>query len=183
MNEIIHEQAREIAAQCWCDPETEDRVMDPVLAEAFAKRLEIWMESAQQEMANRDFYRNLLDRCALHLGPEVYLSKDGSVQDEPVRLLIPELIEKLAGGARLTHEPPTATRMSTEKMRVASHLLPDPAGEVVRECLSEIDRLSLHTLAAVSQRDEARDASRQILNGFRGGSRRLVDVYPWIDQE
>ena len=31
--------ARGIAAQCWCDPETETREMDVALAEAFAKRL------------------------------------------------------------------------------------------------------------------------------------------------
>ena len=31
---------REIAAQCWCDPETEATEMDVVLAEAFVKRLD-----------------------------------------------------------------------------------------------------------------------------------------------
>jgi hypothetical protein len=31
--------ALELAAQCWCDPETEKLVMIPELAEAFAKRL------------------------------------------------------------------------------------------------------------------------------------------------
>jgi len=31
--------------------------------------------------------------------------------------------------------------MDTKKMRAASHLLPDPGGEVVRECLDEIERL------------------------------------------
>lgn len=29
-------EARQIAAQCWCEEETKDRVMDPVLAEAVA---------------------------------------------------------------------------------------------------------------------------------------------------
>lgn len=37
--EIAMREARELAAQCWCDPETRDRVMDAELAEAFAKRL------------------------------------------------------------------------------------------------------------------------------------------------
>lgn len=47
-----------LAAQCWCDDETKDRVMDPALAEAFAKRLAIlvkriaiWKEIAKE--ANR----------------------------------------------------------------------------------------------------------------------------------
>ncbi len=33
------EEARGIAAQCWCDPENSHKIMDPELAEAFAKRL------------------------------------------------------------------------------------------------------------------------------------------------
>ncbi len=33
------QEAREIAAQCWCDPETSMIEMDTRLAEAFAKRL------------------------------------------------------------------------------------------------------------------------------------------------
>ncbi|KKL55692.1 hypothetical protein LCGC14_2252850, partial [marine sediment metagenome] len=33
------EEARGLAAQCWCDPETSSKTMDPVLAEAFARRL------------------------------------------------------------------------------------------------------------------------------------------------
>jgi len=32
-------------------------------------------------------------------------------------------------------------KTTRDKMRMASHLLPDPGGEVVRECLDEIDRL------------------------------------------
>ncbi len=37
-----------IAAQCWCDEETSENVMDPKLAEAFAIRLAAWMETAAQ---------------------------------------------------------------------------------------------------------------------------------------
>jgi len=33
------DKAREIAAQCWCDDETKHIIMEPALAEAFAKRL------------------------------------------------------------------------------------------------------------------------------------------------
>lgn len=32
--------ARGLAAQCWCDPRTSDRVMDPDLAEVFAEKLQ-----------------------------------------------------------------------------------------------------------------------------------------------
>jgi hypothetical protein len=42
-------EAREIAAQCWCDPETQHLVMNTDLAEAFAKRLvEAWNRRASQ---------------------------------------------------------------------------------------------------------------------------------------
>lgn len=34
------EKALQIAAQCWCDPETSGKVMDIELAVAFAKRLD-----------------------------------------------------------------------------------------------------------------------------------------------
>jgi hypothetical protein len=33
--------------------------------------------------------------------------------------------------------------VNTKKMRVASFLLPDPGGEVVRECLGEIERMGV----------------------------------------
>jgi hypothetical protein len=36
-----------------------------------------------------------LDQVAEHLGHEVFVSDDGSVQDEPLRLKIPELVEKM----------------------------------------------------------------------------------------
>ncbi len=33
------DEARAIAAMCWCGPTTSDKIFDPVLAEAFAKQL------------------------------------------------------------------------------------------------------------------------------------------------
>ena len=35
-------------------------------------------------------------RCAAHLGRDVYVSNDGSVQDEPLLLKVPELVAALA---------------------------------------------------------------------------------------
>lgn len=37
-------RGRILAGQCWCDPETHDRVMDPSLAEAFAKRVSVLID-------------------------------------------------------------------------------------------------------------------------------------------
>ena len=37
--EGIPDEALDIAAQCWCDPETSGTIMDTALGTAFAKRL------------------------------------------------------------------------------------------------------------------------------------------------
>jgi hypothetical protein len=50
-------EARQLAAQCWCDPETSDRVMDPTLAEAVARRIALWMETAAFYSRNEDYWR------------------------------------------------------------------------------------------------------------------------------
>lgn len=71
----------------------------PALAMAFATTLDNWMETASQEARNAAFYRELLDQCAQVLGPEAYTADDGSVQQDPVRLKIPELVQKLVHGA------------------------------------------------------------------------------------
>ena len=89
-------EARQVAAQCWCDPETSDRIMDIVLAESMARRVAAWMDTAAQFAQDVDFYRGLLDQCAASLGPEVFVSDDGSIQDSPLRLKIPALVEQLA---------------------------------------------------------------------------------------
>ena len=90
------EEARGFAAQCWCDPETQDRAMDVALAEAMAKRIAAWMETAAAYSRNVDFYQGLLDKTAAHLGPDVFVSDDGSIQTEPLRLKIPEMVAALA---------------------------------------------------------------------------------------
>ena len=51
------DEARQIAAQCWCDPETEQKIMDPVLAEAIAKRIALWMETGAQHAKNEEYWR------------------------------------------------------------------------------------------------------------------------------
>ena len=94
-------EARMVAAQCWCDAETSDRVMDPALAEAVARRIGAWMETAMQSERNTAFYREILDRCAANLGPLAplaFVADDGSITDAPLRLKIPELVALLAQG-------------------------------------------------------------------------------------
>lgn len=107
-------EARMSAAQCWCDEATSGREMDPQLAEAVARRIAAWMDTAAVFARNEDFYRSLLDRCALALGPAAYTSDDGSVHPDPIRLRVPELVEELVylkrqiEASRVT--PPSAER-------------------------------------------------------------------------
>lgn len=50
-------EAREIAAQCWCDDETKHLEMDAVLFEAVAKRIAVWMRTGAQHANNEGYWR------------------------------------------------------------------------------------------------------------------------------
>jgi len=50
-------EARVIAAQCWCEPETSMIEMDGRLAETFAQRLSAWMDTAAQNDRNAEYWR------------------------------------------------------------------------------------------------------------------------------
>lgn len=89
-------EARVLAAQAWCDPETSGREMDVVLAEAVARRIAAWMVTAAEFARNADYYRGLVDRCAAHLGPEAFRQDDGGISDEPLRAKVPELVAQCA---------------------------------------------------------------------------------------
>jgi hypothetical protein len=54
-----------------------------------------WEEEAKTFAKNADFYKGLLEQVAKHLGPEVFVSDDGSVQEDPLMLKIPELVGAL----------------------------------------------------------------------------------------
>ena len=88
-------EARQMAAQCWCDSDTSHIEMDVLLAEAVARRIASWMDTAAQMQRNAEFYSGLLDDCAKHLGPRAYTADDGAVMDEPIRLRVPELVAEM----------------------------------------------------------------------------------------
>jgi len=70
----------------------------PAVAARLAERdglAKAWEETAAQHCRNEFFYRGLLDQIAVHLGPNVYVSDDGSIQDSPLRLKIPEMVADL----------------------------------------------------------------------------------------
>lgn len=51
-------EARQIAAQCWCDEETSNTEMDVVLAESVARRIAAWMDTAAFHARNEEYWRN-----------------------------------------------------------------------------------------------------------------------------
>lgn len=53
--------AREEASQCWCDTGNESKVLDPVLAESFAKRLAKWITVARAMSAAEAQTKDELD--------------------------------------------------------------------------------------------------------------------------
>lgn len=89
------DEARQLAAQCWCDEETKDRVMDPILAESVARRIAAWMDTSAQAYRDADFYRGIIYQIGDMFGVEAKTSDDGSVQQDVLCLKVPELVSKL----------------------------------------------------------------------------------------
>lgn len=50
-------EARQMAAQCWCDDDTRDIEMDARLAEAVARRIAAWMETGAFHARNEVYWR------------------------------------------------------------------------------------------------------------------------------
>jgi len=95
------EEAREIASQCWCDKETENIEMDVVLADAIAKRISIWMQTAAQYHRNTDYYRGLLEQCGEIIGEEAYIADDGTRMEDVLCAKIPGIIKGMSQSRRV----------------------------------------------------------------------------------
>ncbi len=95
------EEARAMAAQCWCDTETENIEMDVILAEAVAKRIAVWMQTAAQNQGNADYYRGLLVECGEIIGDRAFTTDEGKRRDNVLCAKIPEIIaaDYVNGGA------------------------------------------------------------------------------------
>jgi len=105
------DEALEQAAQCWCDPEIEGRVMDPPLAEAIAKRIANWMDTAAQNQRNADYYRGLLVRCGEAIGDQAYIADDGNISEHVLCAKIPELVEAAFCKAVKSDQPRDQTKL------------------------------------------------------------------------
>lgn len=87
------EEAREIAAQIWCDDRVSNRVMDVEFAEVIAERIAAWMQTAAQNDRNTEYYRGLLVRIGESIGEHAYIADDGSRSDDVLCAKLPELVE------------------------------------------------------------------------------------------
>jgi len=94
MNKFI-EEARQIAAQCWCDKETEHLEMDVILAEVIARKVAAWMETGADYSRNADYYRGLLVECGEAIGEESRIQDDGNRSYDVLCAKIPELVAVL----------------------------------------------------------------------------------------
>lgn len=61
----------------------------------WAKERDAWYETAQQHCRNELYYMGLLDEIAENFGEDAYQSDDGSIQDDPIRAKLPELVASL----------------------------------------------------------------------------------------
>lgn len=89
------EEARHLAAQCWCDEETKSFEINTLLAEAVAKRIAAWMEASAAAYKDASFYRDLLVRCGDAFGEEAYICDDGSRSQDVLALNVPPLVEAI----------------------------------------------------------------------------------------
>lgn len=62
---------------------------------ALTRERDGWNETAREMANGLEFYRGIVQQAGAHLGPEVYTSDDGSVQDSVLALKVPELVATL----------------------------------------------------------------------------------------
>ena len=64
------------------------------LEQAIAQR-NAWCDTAAQHLKNEDYYRGLVIKIGAMLGPDAYISDDGSVQDSVLCAKVPDLVARL----------------------------------------------------------------------------------------
>jgi hypothetical protein len=69
-----------------------------------------WINAAAMHHRNEEYYRGLIDRIGVALGPDAYTSDDGSVQDSVRRSKVPELVL-----ARLAPIEPTEAMLNAAR--------------------------------------------------------------------
>jgi hypothetical protein len=77
-----------MAKKSWA----EENLPNPKTLEQAIRERNNWCETAQQHCRNEDYYRNLVIKIGETLGPEAYVSDDGSVQQDVLCAKVPELV-------------------------------------------------------------------------------------------
>ena len=68
--------------------------MDTQLAEAVAKRIAAWMDTAAHFSNGLEYYRGLVIRCGEAIGKDAYICDDGTKSVDVLCAKVPELVEK-----------------------------------------------------------------------------------------
>jgi hypothetical protein len=121
------EEARQIAAQCWCDEETLKTPMDVVLAESVARRIAAWMETGAQHARNESYWR---ERAKAAEARCVELSANNAAQFTRA-----EAADRALAGAKAQALREAAEEIADELRLMASeydrgYLLSQPEGDV-----------------------------------------------------
>jgi len=89
-------EAAQTALSCWQDEDTKDIPCNPVLAEAVAKRIAFFMQTAGRAYEGAAYYRGIIDQCGAHIGIEVFTADDGAIQEDVLAAKLPGLVKTLA---------------------------------------------------------------------------------------
>lgn len=93
--------ATQMAALCWCEEATKDRVIDPELCQAFGKLLGGWMNAAAQYARNEEYWRGIVSQIAASimdvpsLGVEIHQCDDGTLSPDPLLSKVPDAVKRL----------------------------------------------------------------------------------------
>jgi hypothetical protein len=102
--EIAKQQIDGIKANC-------PQGMQDIVDSFYCATLASWIEEAARANRNAEFYKDLLDQCVDALPEclklEAYLSDDGSIQDSPLRLKVPDLVRKIPAAITAVHLKPS----------------------------------------------------------------------------
>jgi len=114
--DVALSDARQLAAQCWCDEETKHIEMDITLAEAFARRLDALMETYRMQLAGistaalgywkeSDSIHPDYDTVALRDVAKLYAKYDALYRASLSQVLRGWNFDRLASGAILISAP------------------------------------------------------------------------------
>ncbi|HEY0548176.1 MAG TPA: hypothetical protein VGF13_01165 [Verrucomicrobiae bacterium] len=192
-------EARQLAAQCWCDDETKDRVMDPPLAEAVARRIAAWMDDAARYARNEEYYRGLVQRCGAVFGEAAYLCDDGVSRSQDILCAkVPELVEALSRRSNITFPaiPPGTTKGSTMIENTKASLRPPAEGGCMsaRELTPEEIGLQARNQALLTEnrrnREQLENMEKRIRattdfmsDARRAAVTRITEAIMWMERE